>query len=137
MPDISLIVELSELYEVSIPEMIHGERNMKDTEKEIINEVIDYSTTDKEDILKKIKLYSAISIICLVAGVIVSVFDYSNQYDFLKSTLFSFSLIYLVSICLLCTGKMEEMQKRRSKILLLLLALCLLFFMLMMVLICL
>ena len=35
MPDISLLVELAELYDVSIPEIIDGERKSETMEKEV------------------------------------------------------------------------------------------------------
>jgi Predicted transcriptional regulators len=34
MPDISLLVEIAEFYEVTIPELINGERKKRDHERE-------------------------------------------------------------------------------------------------------
>ena len=46
MPDISLLVEISELYDVSIPEIINGERkseNMNEEVKEVAKSMSDYA----------------------------------------------------------------------------------------------
>ena len=55
MPDISLLVELAEFYNVSIPEIIDGERKsgtMEEDVKEIAEKMSDYAGTEKETLIK-------------------------------------------------------------------------------------
>ena len=58
MPDISLLVEIAEFYEVTIPELINGERKsetMNENEKEVATTMADYATEEKSEILKSIQ----------------------------------------------------------------------------------
>ena len=54
LPDISILIELAEFYEVDIKEIIDGERkseNMNEETKELMDKVVDYTRKDKEIIL--------------------------------------------------------------------------------------
>ena len=58
MPDISLLVEIAEFFDVSIPEIIKGERkseNMKEEVKEVAETMSDYAETgiyDRNDLFR-------------------------------------------------------------------------------------
>ena len=56
MPDISLLVELSEFYDVSIPELINGERKngkMNEEVKETAVKMAEFSDSEKKKINKR------------------------------------------------------------------------------------
>ena len=58
MPDISLLVVLAEVYDVSIPEIIDGERKSETMErevKEVAEKMSDYAGTEKETLIKNIR----------------------------------------------------------------------------------
>ena len=57
MPDISLLLEIAELYGVSIPELIDGERKSEkmNEAKEVASRMSDYAESEKTTILKNIK----------------------------------------------------------------------------------
>ena len=53
MPDISLLVEISEFYDVSILEIINGEREsekMNEETKEVAMSLSDYAVNEKESL---------------------------------------------------------------------------------------
>ena len=61
MPDLSILVELADFYDVDIRELIDGERkseNMTEEMKDTLVKVADYSEAEKESIIKK--LYGSI-----------------------------------------------------------------------------
>lgn len=67
MPDISLLVNIAEIFNVSISEIINGERKSEIMEKEVkkvVEAMSDYATAEKAIVLKRVK---AASIIGLVA----------------------------------------------------------------------
>ena len=69
MPDISLLVEIAEFYEVTIPELINGERKsetMNENEKEVATTMADYATEEKSEILKSIRNQSLFGV-CAIA----------------------------------------------------------------------
>ncbi|MCD8142992.1 MAG: hypothetical protein LUD83_06925, partial [Clostridiales bacterium] len=109
----SIIVELAEFYSVSISEIIDGERNdekMNDESKKIV----DYASTDKEELLKRIKNYSAVALLTLVAASIIWVYDYSDRFAFITSTLFTLSIIFNVSVWMMSNDRIAEMKKNRT-----------------------
>jgi hypothetical protein len=65
MPDISLLTEIEEFYDVSIPELIYGERkseNMREEVKEVAETMSDYAKAEKETLVKSIRNMSLIGL---------------------------------------------------------------------------
>lgn len=79
MPDIVLLVELAAFYDVSIPEIIDGERKseqmkdekMKDEIKEAAIKLSDYSESMNQDTMKSIVCFMVIAFIGMAAYVLV------------------------------------------------------------------
>ena len=68
MPDISLLAEIAEFFDVSIPEIIKGERkseSMEEEVKEVAETMSDYAKAEKE-LVKSIRNMSIIGLIALV-----------------------------------------------------------------------
>ena len=69
MPDISLLVEISEFFDVSIPEIINGERKseiMNEEVKDVADKLSDYANVEKETIIKNIRNYCIMGTIAVV-----------------------------------------------------------------------
>lgn len=118
LPDISILIELAEFYEVDFKEIIDGERKNRDTNvesKELMNKVLDYTSKDKEEILAKTKQYSGIAVITLFACGILDIYDYADKYLQITYMLFWITLTLIMSIWLLCSGKATEMRKNKKK----------------------
>ena len=74
MPDISLLAELAEFYDVSIPEIIDGERkseNMNEEVKETVLKLSDYTETINQKIKGRLFVLTVIAIIGMIAFVII------------------------------------------------------------------
>ena len=118
LPDISILIELAEYYEVDIKEIIDGERkseDMNEEAKELMDKVVDYTSMDKEIILEKTQRYSAIAASSFGAGIILSIFDFSGKYRNITDILFGTALIMIIAIWLLSSGKATEMKKDKKK----------------------
>ena len=77
MPDISLLVEIAELYGVSIPELIDGERkseNMNEEVKEVVSKMSDYAETEKTTILKNVRTESLLGVCALAVVMLLELF---------------------------------------------------------------
>ncbi|MBQ8075428.1 MAG: helix-turn-helix transcriptional regulator [Oscillospiraceae bacterium] len=69
MPDSSLLTEIAEFYDVSIPELIYGERKretMKEDVKEVAETMSDYAKAEKETLVKSIRNMSFLGLIALI-----------------------------------------------------------------------
>ena len=67
MPDISMLVEIAEFYEVDIREIIDGERkseNMNDEVKETILAVADYADKQKKQAVLRAIIMFALEMLC-------------------------------------------------------------------------
>lgn len=73
MPDISILVDIAEMYEVDVREIIDGERtndNMTSEVKEVAEKMADYSKMEKTAMLKWIKTLSVAMIIVSICGIV-------------------------------------------------------------------
>jgi len=82
MPDISVMIELAEFYDIDIRELISGERKsekMDENLKETLVMVADYTEADKEKILNKVYICGQammiISILSMVLYFVMNFFD--------------------------------------------------------------
>ena len=77
MPDISLLVEIAEYFDVSIPEIIKGERkseDMKEEAKEVAETMSDYAKAEKEQLVKSIRNMSIIGLAALLVYMVLNQF---------------------------------------------------------------
>ena len=120
MPDISLLVEIAEYFDVSIPEIIKGERkseDMKEEAKEVAETMSDYAKAEKEELVKSIR---NMSIIGLAALLVYMVLDITGLYD--RSSLLRYvygiseALIYVTVLMfpLYTTGLLSKLRISRS-----------------------
>ena len=74
MPDISLLADLADFYDVSISEIIDGERkseNMNEEVKETVLKLSDYTETINQKIKGRLFVLTVIAIIGMIAFVII------------------------------------------------------------------
>ena len=120
MPDISLLVEIAEFFDVSIPEIINGERKsetMKEEVKEVAETLSDYAAAEKENMIKNIRIYSLIG---ALAAIVYCVLDYTEL--IMKNTLYENIALYcqtlvFVSIILIfahTTGVLNKLHKKQK-----------------------
>ena len=69
MPDLDILIEISDYYEVDLREILNGERkseNMNNEIKETILQAVDYTKTDAEKFNKRVMICNSIALILLV-----------------------------------------------------------------------
>ena len=121
MPDISLLVDIAEFFNVSIPEIINGERKseiMEKEVKEVAEAMSNYAGAEKSVILKRVKLISIIGLISLVIGLVMETINYDSMipiYECMKETCLGFGVGALATMVLYTTGILEKIKNRKSK----------------------
>lgn len=125
MPDISLLSEIADFYDVGIPEIIAGERKsdeMNEEVKEVAEAMSDYAGQEKEKLVKSIR---NVSIIGLIALVVYFALGETGAYD--RNTVFRYvygiseALIYVTVVMfpLYTTGLLSKFRisgARRGRI---------------------
>lgn len=75
MPDISILVEIADMYEVDVREIISGERmddNMNSEIRDVAKKMADYSTMEKKSLLKWIKTMSVATLIVSTCNILIN-----------------------------------------------------------------
>ena len=120
MPDISLLVEIAEFFDVSIPEIIKGERkseNMKNETKEVAETMSDYAKAEKEQLIKSFRNMSNIGLIALLVYMVLRETGVYDRNIFLQYTYgISESLIYVTVMMfpLYTTGLLSKFRINRA-----------------------
>ena len=120
MPDISLLSEIADYYDVGIPEIIAGERKsdeMNEEVKEVADAMSDYAGEEKAKLVKSIR---NLSIIGLIALIIYMVLGETGAYE--RNTLFRYAygyseaLIYVTVVMfpLYTTGLLSRLRIRNT-----------------------
>lgn len=124
LPDLSILVELSDFYDVDIREIIDGERKseMNKETKETLNKVAEYVEQDKTQLKKRMANSCGAALILLIFCIILDVTNgfngfiaekpFSNMMDF---TLGATMAILFMNILFL-TDRFEKIQNWKKKL---------------------
>ena len=133
MPDLSILVELADFYDVDIRDIIDGERkgeDMNKEEKERLQLVADYAETEKNTLLMRLRIISIVGLVSLIAGLAMMVISRDNNlpvYDYLMGTLMGVAIGALLVAVFYSTGVLENMRKRKRTLMKVLLVISILF----------
>lgn len=122
MPDISILVDIADYYDISIPEIIHGERKseiMNKEEREIAQTMSDYATTEKENIFKEMRVQSIMGVCALVLYWILYETGAYMYNDVLgKITDYCETLVFVTVILMAAftTGALSKLRSKRGKV---------------------
>lgn len=125
MPDLSILVELADFYDVDIREIINGERKSEKMEKDLkdtLEQVVEYSNTEKKSLKKKMIEISLSAALLLLFSVILDGTNgfggfiperpVQNMIDFATGL----SLAILVLNALYLAGILEKIKEWKSKL---------------------
>ena len=102
MPDVMLLIEIADFFEVDIREIIDGERKSEnmDKEKETLKKVAEYADAEKFKLKKKISNILKWMSLLILGSVLIGFF--ANQLDtILGCVCFTFGVVLLVGISML------------------------------------
>lgn len=122
MPDISILVDIADYYDISIPEIINGERKseiMNEEEREIAKTMSDYATTEKENIFKEMRVQSIMGLCALVLYLILNETGAYMYNDVLgKLTDYCETLVFVTVILMAAftTGSLSKLRSKSRKI---------------------
>ena len=120
MPDISLLSEIAEFYDVSIPELIYGERkseNMREEAKEVAETMSDYAKAEKETLVKSIRNMSLIGLIALIIYMVLgrtSVYDRNNLFRYVYGISEALIFVTVLMFPLYTTGLLSKIRIRTT-----------------------
>ena len=102
MPDVGLLIEIADFFDVDIREIIDGERKSEnmEKEKETLKKVAEYADAEKTKLKKKVSNIFKWMCVMLLGGVLIGFF--ANQLDtILGCVCFTLGIVLLVYLSML------------------------------------
>ena len=111
MPDLSILVEIADYYNVELREIFNGERNndkMNNELRETMKQGAEYNNMDKKKAAKAILIYLIVGITSLIINQIFVVFEISDTFwtGFVKGATAGLTLCSLIFAILYVTGRL-------------------------------
>ena len=119
MPDISILVDIADYYDISIPEIINGERKsekMNEEERKIAETMSDYATTEKEKIFKEMKIQSIMGVCALVLYWILNgtgAYMYNDVLGKLMGYCETLVYVSVIMMAAFTTGSLSKLRSRK------------------------
>ena len=122
LPDLDVLVELSDLYAVDLRELLDGERKgqkMNKELKETVLKVAEYSDAGKDRIKKVVNVYFVLGIVALVANIAMDVAEWGDSFavGFVKGVTYGIALGTMIMGILYTTGGMERIRAFKMRLL--------------------
>ena len=117
MPDLSILIELADFYQVDIREIIDGERKsekMEEEMKDTLLKVADYTGEEKGILLKRIRLINIVGLIGLLAGMVMMEMSVQGipVFSYTKGFAFGLGVGALIATILYTTGLLEKIRSK-------------------------
>ena len=121
MPDLDLLVEMADLYQVDLRELLNGERKneqMNEEMKETVLQVAEYSNAEKQRSTKIVRVYFVLGIRALIANALINMMEVGDTFGigFLKGLTFALALGAMILGILYTTGAMMKIQAFKMRL---------------------
>ena len=119
MPDISLLVVIADFFEVSILEIINGERKsekMSDETKKVAETLSNYADVEKEKMVREIRNYSIMGVVAIVFCCILKCSELVLQNEFYEKVALLCEIQICISIMITfayTTGILKRMNRNK------------------------
>ena len=121
LPDLDLLVEMADLYQVDLRELLNGERKsepMNSELKETVMQVAEYSSAEKQRAARTVRIFFVLGILSLAANATLNALAAADTFwtGFLKGATFAMALIAMVFGILYTTGAMMKIQAFKMRL---------------------
>ena len=122
LPDLDILVELADFYDVDLRELLDGERKGEDMDKETqetVLKVAEYSNAEKERTTKVVCVYFVLGIVALIANQMLYWFelDDSFAYGVLEGVTLGMALCAMIMGLLYASGYLSKVRAFKMRLL--------------------
>ncbi len=118
MPDISLLVDIADFYDVDVREIIEGEKKsemMKEEIRDTAEKMADYAGAEKSRLLRVVQVFGIIGIIALSVSTIYACMNFEPSVGSFIPILVSFvALVSMMVMTLYVTGVLRKIVNKRK-----------------------
>ena len=119
MPDMDILIEMSDYYSVDLREILDGGRrdNMDKEMKETILKVSEYENEGKKRTSIVVIVYCSLGILAIIGNIIMSLADMPDTFmtGFLKGSTLSMALVAMLLAIIYATGTMAKMYAFKKR----------------------
>ena len=120
MPDLDILVEMTDYYDVDLRELLDGERKVERMNRELeetVLKVADYSNAEKTKMTKVLLVYLVLGLAALLANGVMDILEIGGTFwtGFAKGATFGLAMIAIVFAILYATGKLNKPPKSRRQ----------------------
>ena len=121
MPDLSLLVEIADFYDVDLREIFNGERKEKRMDKELeetVKQACEYNDINNIKAHKVTLIYLVLGIIGFIINQVLSMMDLPETFwiGFTKGITAGLSLLSIIFAILYITGKLKNVEDAKRRI---------------------
>ncbi len=121
LPDLDILIELSDLYSVDLRELLDGERKQKKMDKELeetVLKVAEYSNDGKKRLTKTVCVYFILGILALIANAVMDFMELEGTFwiGFAQGITFGIALGAMILGLLYVTGVMQKVQAFKMRL---------------------
>lgn len=122
MPDMDVLIDISDFYEVDLREILDGERKDKQMDKEMketVLKVSEYENEGKKRNAIVVIIYSALGIIALITNLILNMLEMPDTFmtGFLKGMTVAAALVALVLAIIYASGVLTKLYMFKKRLL--------------------
>ena len=117
LPDLAIIVELADFYDVDIREIFDGERKseiMNTEMKDTLLQAADYADEGKNRLLKNVRNITIVGTVCLIAALLMEDLPSSHFVDSGRGVLAGVGLGALITNILYTTGILAKVKEKKN-----------------------
>ena len=121
MPDLDILIEMSDYYEVDLRELLDGERKkekMNEEMKETVMKVAEYSNEEKRKMARMTLVYFVLGIVSLVINEGMRFFDLPEVFwvGFIEGATTGITLVSMIFGILYVTGTMMKIREFKMRL---------------------
>ncbi|MCD7808205.1 MAG: helix-turn-helix transcriptional regulator [Erysipelotrichaceae bacterium] len=117
MPDLSMLVELSQFYDVDMSEIINGEKQSKIMNEERTQLMSDYAENEREVLLKRMRMISIVGTIAMIMGFVMMMMDNKTLpiFDYVMGLFYGIAFGALLVSVLYTTGSILSIRRYENQ----------------------
>ena len=121
MPDMDVLIDISDFYEIDLREILDGERKDKQMDKEMketILKVSEYENEGKKRNAVVVIIYSALGIIALITNLIINMLEMPDTFmtGFLKGSTVAVALVAMVLGIIFASGVLAKLYMFKKRL---------------------
>lgn len=117
LPDISLLVEIADFYDVDVREIIDGERRheMNEEVKEVATKMADYAGSERKKQFSPVMIVGIIGMVLIALSIGFQYLTYRSGFNPLLSIVFScLALVVMAAVVLYSNGVLARLKKHKG-----------------------